>query len=79
MRRFSVRMFFLQLAFLLFVVCMAVSAVVCTVQSSFHLSFVETAERTDLVLSALSCLLIMAISIFSAYVAHRRRKQANRK
>jgi ABC-type Fe3+ transport system permease subunit len=74
MHRFSVRAFCLQLAFLLFVLCLAVYSVIGTVVSSFHLSFIETAARTDLVLSVFSCLLAVAISLFIAYTAHRRRK-----
>ena len=76
MRRFSVGMFCLQLGFLLFVLCLSVYSVIGTVISALHLSFVETAARTDLVLSAISALLVMAISAFFAYIRHRRR-QAN--
>ena len=76
MRRFSIGMLCAQIAFLLFVVCLSVYAVIGTVATSFHLSFVETAERTDLVLSLISFLLVIAISIFVAYIMHRRRKSA---
>ena len=74
MNRFSVRMFCLQLVLLLFLLCLAVSSVIGTVVSSFHLSFIETAARTDLVLSVFSGLLAVAISLFIAYAAHRHRK-----
>ena len=74
MHRFPVRVFCLQLAFLLLAVGLSVYAVVGTVGASLHLSFVETAERTDLVLSLLSGLMVVAISLFAAYAAHRHRK-----
>lgn len=75
MRRFFVCMFCLQLVFLLLVLCLAVCGVVGTVASSLHLRFVETAARTDMVLSAISGLLVVAIFAFTAYVACRRRQQ----
>ena len=74
MHGFSIRMLCLQLAFLLFVVCLSVYAVACTISSSLQLSFIEAAARTDRVLSLLSALLVIAISIFIAYTAHRRRR-----
>ena len=74
MRTRSSRSFFANLAVLLFGACLMIYAVVCTVYCSFHLSFAETAARTELVLSLLSCLLVVAISIFATYAMRRDRK-----
>lgn len=73
MHGLSVRAFCANLAFLLFVACL----VICSVHTLFlshDLGFAETAARTDLVLSLLSCVLVVAISIFVAYILYRRRK-----
>ena len=74
MRDFSVRAFCANLAFLLFVACLVICLVIDAVSGSFQRGFLETAARTELVLSLVSCLLLVAISVFATYALRRHRK-----
>ena len=74
MKGVSLRAFCVQLGFLLSALCLSLGMIAGAAGASLSTSFHETAARTDMLLSLLSSLLIMAISLFSAYITHRHRK-----
>lgn len=72
MRRKMTRLFWWQVALLLFAACFVIGAVMMTVHCSQDLAFEETAALTDVVLTVFSCTLILLIGGFALFVAIRR-------
>ena len=76
MRRPHSRLFWLHIAALLFAACLAIFAVLMTVECSVGLGFVETAARTEVMLTILSYALALSIFAFSLCVMIRNRRRA---
>ncbi len=72
MRRNTSRRFWWQTAALLFAACAIILCVMATVHCSHGLGFVETAARTDALLTVISLAFLISIGGFSLYVLLRR-------
>lgn len=72
MRCKASRLFWWQIAALLFAACAIIFCVVATVYCSHDLGFVETAARTDALLTVISLAFLISICGFSLYVLLRR-------
>ncbi|MBQ8174636.1 MAG: hypothetical protein IJ009_04460 [Clostridia bacterium] len=72
--RFS-RLFWWQAAALLFCAALVILAVLATVYLSRGESFLTTAARTDILLSAISVALLLSICAFVLYAVLHRRHQ----
>ena len=70
--RKSSRLFWWQTAALLVAACAIILCVMATVYYSQELGFVETAARTDAVLTVISLAFLVSIGGFSLYVMIRR-------
>ncbi len=74
MRHTLTRPFWWHIAALLFAACLAIFAVLMTVECSVGLGFLETAARTEVLLTVLSCALALLILTFTLFVIFRKRR-----
>ena len=70
--RQKTRLFWWQIAALLFTACAIILCVMATVHASHGLGFEETAARTDALLTVISLAFLVSIGGFSLYVMLRR-------
>jgi hypothetical protein len=73
MRHTLTRPFWWHIAALLFAACLVIFSVLMTVECSVGVGFLETAARTEVLLTVISYLLAFSILTFTLFVMFRRR------